>query len=291
LIMQNRSRVGWSLAHACAKRVFPEQSKKWQLVTTIALTGLVAAFLLLILTPWPFKSQIPWGGKDSNRVLTQTHELPPDTRVLAAQISASPFVEHKPINVSKPERLTKASANALDKDLTGTGSEEPVNAFTQERSFPRLLGQITAKKGETIGVMISKIYGSFNVKYLKLVAFVNPHIKNLDIIEVGDMVNFPAIPITPDSLPEGWWVQITEKEKLENAYQFLRAYPKKEPPVRIIPCWNNQDGLKFAIVLQSNFLDEKSARSLMSLLPPMIASSSKNLKQWKEGTVFFAELM
>lgn len=293
LIMQNRSRVGWSLAHACAKRVFPEQSKKWQLVTAIALTGLVAAFLLLILTPWPFKSQIPWGGKDSNRVLAQTHEVSTDTQVGTVKISPDILALYKSTTGATPETLTKASANALDKDLTGTGSEKPVNAFIQERSFPRLLGQITAKEGDTVGAIISKIYGSLNVKYLKTVAFVNPHIKNLDIIQVGDVINFPAISITPDPflLSKNWWVQITEKEMLENAYQFLRAYPKKAPPARIIPCWNKQDGLKFAIVLQSNFLDEKSARSLMSLLPPMIASSSKNLKQWKEDTVFFAELM
>jgi hypothetical protein len=289
--MQNRSRAGWSLAHACAKRVFPEQSKKWQWVAATALTGLVAAFLLLILTPWPFKSQIPWGGKDSNRVLAQTHEVFTDTQVGTVKISPDILALYKSTTGATPETLTKASANALDKDLTGTGSEEPVNAFIQEKSFPRLLGQITVKEGETIGAIISKIYGSLNVKYLKTVAFVNPHIVNLDIIEVGDIVNFPAIPITPYPLPEGWWIQVAEKERLEKAYQFLRTYPKDAPPVRIIPCWNNQDGLKFAIVLQSNFLDEKSARSLMSQLQPMIPSSSKNLRQWEEGTVFFAELM
>jgi len=122
------------------------------------------------------------------------------------------------------------------------------------------------------------------------VALVNPHIKNLDIIQVSDIVNFPAIPITPDPLPEGWWIQVAEKEKLEKAYEFLRAYPKDAPPARIIPYYNKRNGLKFAIVLQSNFLDKKSCYSMMSLLPAMIPSGPQSLKQWEEGTVLFSEV-
>ncbi len=290
LIIQNRSRAGWSLAHTCAKRVFPEQSKKWQLATAIALTGLVAVSSLLILSPWPFKSQVPWGWKDSNRVLAQTHEVSTDIQVVTVKISPNLLALYKSTTGATPKTLTKASANALYKDLTGTGSEKSIKAFIQERSFPRLLGQITAKEGDTVGAMISKIYGSFNFKYLKPVALVNPHIKNLDIIQVSDIVNFPAIPITPDPLPEGWWIQVAEKEKLEKAYEFLRAYPKDAPPARIIPYYNKRNGLKFAIVLQSNFLDKKSCYSMMSLLPAMIPSGPQSLKQWEEGTVLFSEV-
>lgn len=292
LIMQNRSRAGWSLAHTCAKRVFPEQSKKWQWITAIALTCLVVAFLLSMSVPLPFKTKVPWRGKDSNLLLTQAHEMSPDMQFHTAQITSANFAEHKPINITKPEKLTKASANTLDENFSTTGSKEPVKPFIQEQSFPKLLGRITVREGDTIGTMITKIYGSFHAKYLKPMAFLNPHITNLDIIRVGDMLNFPAIPITPDhlSLNKSRWIQVAEKGKLEKAYEFLRAYPKDAPPVRIIPYWNKRNGLKFAIILQEDFVDEKYARSLISHLLPMIASSAKSLKQWEEGTIFFSKV-
>ena len=258
LIMQNRYRVGWSLAHTCAKGVFPGQSKKYQWVTAIALTGLIAAFLLSISAPFPSKIKVPWEKNDSNQILSQTHEVSEDTQVVTLKTSPNILALHKSNTGALPEILTKLSTNALHKDLPGKVSKEPVKPFIQEQSFPKLLGRITVREGDTIGTMITKIYGSFHANYLKPMAFLNPHITNLDIISIGDMVNFPAIPITPDhlSLSKSQWIQVAEKEKLEKAYEFLRAYPKDAPPVLIIPYWNKRNGLKFAIILQEDFVDE-----------------------------------
>ena len=63
---------------------------------------------------------------------------------------------------------------------------------------------------------------------------------------VGDRINFPAIPITSDylSLRRSRWIQVAEKKKLEKAYDFLRVYPKDAPAVCIIPYWNKMNGLK-----------------------------------------------
>jgi len=291
LIIQNRSRANWFLARSCARRALLGQSRKWQWVTATALSCVAAAFFLLNLTPWPSKIQVPWAGK-VKRVSTEMHGVSPNTQVVTGKISAVPVTVLKATAIATPETVTKASAKALDEVLTGSGPEEPLNALVQETGFPRLLGQITVKKQETVGSMINKIYGSFKVIYLKSVALVNPHIQNLDLLEVGDVVNFPATPITPESLPfTGWWIQVAEKKKLENAYQFLRLYPKDAPPARIIPYWNKRDGLKFAIVLLGKVVDEKSAHNVMSLLPPMTASGPKCLKQWEEDTVFFTELL
>jgi len=293
LIMQNRYRVSWSLAHACAKGVSPGQSKKYQWATAIALAGLMAALVLSIPALFTAKIKVPWEDNDSNQISSQIHEVSEDIKVVTLKTSPNMLALHKSMTGALPEILTKPSTDGLHKDLPGKVSKETVKPFIQEQSFPRLLGQITIREGDTIGVMIAKIYGSFHANYLKPMAFLNPQITNLDVINVGDRVNFPAIPITPDhlSLSKSRWIQVAEKEKLEKAYEFLRAYPKDAPTVRIIPYWNKRNGLKFAIVLQEDFVDEKYARSLISHLPPMIAPSSKSIQQWEEGTVFFAELM
>jgi len=282
LIIQDRSRAGWFLVRSCVKRVFTEPPRKWRWATVAALTGLVTVALMVGLVYSPFKTHLPWRGTD---------EVSSDTQFVNGQISAASLVIPKPITVATPGTLTKSSAKALDENLTGTGPEEPAKTLIQKTSFPKLLGQVTVKKRETVYGMIQKIYGDFKYQYLKSVAGINPHIKDLDIIKVGEVIHFPAVHFIPEPLPyKGCWVQITQKKGLEDAYQFLRAYPKEAPAAHIVPYWNNPEGLKFAIVLKNYFTDEKSARSFMSLLPPMIASSSKILTQWKEGTVHFKKL-
>jgi len=290
LIIQNRSRAGWFLVHSCARRALPGQSRKWQWATATAISCMAAAFLLLNLTPWPSKTRVPRAGKESKTVSTETHEVFPSTQAVTVKISAVPVTVHKATTAATPETVTKASAKALDEDRTGSGPVEPLKALIQETSFPRLLGQITVRgQEETVGDMIIKIYGSFKGgRYLDSVARENPHIRDLDIIEIGDELNFPAVPITPKSSPEKlWWVKIGEEEMLNRAYQYLKSYPKDAPPARIIPYWDRHNGLKFAIVVKKYFMDERFARGVMSSLP---ATGEKCLTQWKEDTVFFTEL-
>jgi len=222
LIIQNRSKANWFLARSCARRVLPQRSRKWQWVTATALTCLVAAFLLLTLAPWPFKVRVPWGGKDSNRVSTQRHEGSPG--VVTLKISPPPA--DKPTTVASAKPRTKSSANTLVGDLT-----KPVRALIHETVVPRLLGQITVKEQETVASMISTVYGRFKNEYLLSLKLVNPHIQNLGKINPGEVVSFPATHIVQEPLPgNGWWIQVAEKERLENAYQFLRVYPKDRPP-------------------------------------------------------------
>ena len=294
LIMQNRYRVSWSLAHACAKGVSPGKSKKYQWATAFALAGLVAALVLSISALFPSKiKKVPWEGNNPNHISSQIHEVSEDIKVVSLKTSPNTLALHKSPPGSLPEILTNLSSGELHEDLPGEVSGETVKPFIQEQGFPRLLGQITVREGDTIGTMITKIYGEFHAKYLKLMAFLNPQIPNLDIINVGDRINFPAIPITPDhlSLSKSRWIQVAEKENLEKAYEFLRAYPKDALAVCVIPYWNKRNGLKFAIVLQEDFVDEKYAQDLIRHLHPMIASTSNSIKQWEEGTIFFSRVI
>ena len=59
-----------------------------------------------------------------------------------------------------------------------------------------MLGQLKVQRKETLGGLIQKIYGIFNLQYLYSVMEMNPHITNPDTIDIGDVIVFPAIPLT-----------------------------------------------------------------------------------------------
>ena len=76
LIIQNRSRVGWSTARSCAKRVFPAQAKRWQSVRVGSLICILALMMLLGLNHG--RSIIPkfWQAHDQIKAIAEEHEIP-----------------------------------------------------------------------------------------------------------------------------------------------------------------------------------------------------------------------
>ena len=114
-------------------------------------------------------------------------------------------------------------------------------------------------------------------------------IKNLDIVKPGQVVRFPAIPMKISPSPSKfWWVQVTQKERLKNAFQFLRNHANDALPFHIIPCWNSREGIRFIIVYKGCCPDEISARKSINELPPTLVSGAKILTKWGLDTVFFA---
>ena len=155
---------------------------------------------------------------------------------------------------------------------------------------PCVLGRLAVKKGETVSKMIADIYGSCEQKYLRLVEKANPHIKNLNHVAAGDIINFPAV--TAKLSPPMWTylVRVAEKKELGEAYELLDRYSDKIPPLRMLPYWTNREGLKFAILLKEDFIDEESARMVIEGLIPLISSSAKIISKWGKDTVFFGKL-
>ena len=290
LIIQNRSRARWFLVRSCVQRALPGQSRKWQWATATAISCMAAAFFLLPFSPSPYKIKVPWDWQDVTRALTNIYEVSPNTQVVTVKINPHSLAVRKSFPAHKPQPLSRPSKDMVHEKLSGKEVKVPAKASIREITLPRLLGGITVKGDEdTVGDMISKIYGSFEGgKYLDIVSRVNSHIRDLNIIGIGDAVVFPAVPITPKSSPKKlWWVKIGEEEMLYGAYQFIQSYPKDAPPARMIPYWDRRNGVKFAIVLKRYFTDEQRARGVMSSLP---ATGEKCLTQWKEDTVFFTEL-
>jgi hypothetical protein len=137
--------------------------------------------------------------------------------------------------------------------------------------------------------MILKIYGAFDERYLSAVEKANPHIRNPRRIRKGQPIRFPAIPVKLSAEASLlWWVQLSSEKSLEAAYRFLTSRPIGVPPMRIIPCWNGAEGLKFLLVNKQSFIDAGSARESLKFLPPALAREAQILRGWDADTVLFA---
>jgi len=93
--------------------------------------------------------------------------------------------------------------------------------------------------------------------------------------------------ISPSAL-NFYWIEITRKERLEDAYLFVRNNPSDHYSARIIPCWNGREGLTFLIVCKEYFKHKDSALKILNELPSGLASKAKLLNRWDADTIFFA---
>lgn len=261
LIIQNRSKAGWPTTESCVKRLFPEQSR--QRTRLGVLTCLLLGVILFGLVT----------GSLTNMISREKE--PPSSYVFTGEKKGMPPV------------IKNAATPTNAKEIILVAHTKTVKSH--DKKIPDLLGQITVKRGETVWGMIKKTYGTFTIKYLRYVSEENPQIENIDLIEPGQVVRFPAIPmkISPSQL-KFWWVQVTQKERLKNAFQFLRDHANDALPFHIIPCWNSREGIRFIIVYKGYFPDEISARNSINELPPTLVSGAKILTEWGLDTVFFA---
>ncbi len=292
LIIQNRSRVSRSVARFCIKEAFPDQPKKWHPVRVAVLTGLLVVLLVLAVAPEYLTIPIPW-KKERRALLSQLVK----TQIRVKQ----PIVRIRQTSIQSPEKGSADAAVSMEtfeppvvSEYEAPVAEEEVYAVSSETAdsseeIPDTLGQIIVHKRDTLGKLMYKIYGMYDRKYLRLVIECNPEIRDPNMIEPGQLIRFPAVPVEVSaSLLKFWWVNITTKDRLEDAYRFLRSHSADIRRLGIIPCWNRRDGLKFMVLYGKYFPDEQSARRTLRELPAELVEGAKIQAEWDEGTVFFA---
>lgn len=289
LIIQNRSRAGWPLVHSCVKRISTGRQQRTQYKVAVAALVGIAAILVFVLLSDYLKTWLPWYD---------------DSRTALIIASSENFAVHnKDEAVQKISCPVKNDAVKIDNlqimEHKNQSTNQPVNqhkVFAESSDvavFPLVLGTIRAKSGETVLEMIYKVYGlplkSHLYKIILTIKQFNSQIDDLDTIYIGDLINFPAIPVTVSNMPEkGWWVEAIKCETLEDSYNFVRLYSSFN--LRIFPYWNKREGMNFIVLVKNCFADEKSAQKAIDGLLEVVMVDAKMINQWDKDIVFFSNL-
>lgn len=311
VIVQNRTKVHWSLVHACARRKMSETKMivPWKKITVYSV--LLAILLILGFGTDHIKHMIHSGAMHVLKVpLIEEKDPPRYEGTTAISQNIQPRKNMERIHLSKPQK--SQSATVVDQPIIddqqnkkGKGNSVKVHVVQstgirqadaapvpasdvapQAIARPAVLGRLRVEEGGIVSKMIAGIYGYCQPGYLRRVKKVNPHIEDLNHVKTGYVINIPAIPIDADPQPGEYWVQVCEKSSLAEAQKFLQQCAGKTPSVRLVPNWNSRDGLRFSILLRDCFMNEASARSAITKLPPVFEDATIR-SDWLNDTVFF----
>ena len=321
MIIQNRSKSGYFLVRACARRVFAEESRRRKMILSGVALAAAAAVLLLTLLPLDGIISLPSRGVQNLKALFLNDPEPETSVVLPqtgtptvrAQLAPSEFskpsrpakmaepvkAQEEPITpaeilktdqAAKAEEAPEIAARTQAATVAQTVTEDTPKGLTPAAAHSSILGQITLRRDETLSRIIQRVYGNFNSKFFKSLILANPDIEDPDRVEVGQIISLPAlvVEVTPLDRPV-WWVKVDETDQLEDAYNVFRNYPENASAMRLIPYWTPGNGTQFSVVLNRLFNDEQTAHDELALMPARLLANSKVVFSWDRKSVYFAD--
>ena len=242
MIIQNRSKSSYFLVRACARRVFPEESRRRKIIMAGSVLAGAAAVLVLTLLPLDGIITLPSRGVQNIKALflqnsgqkTNTPLPQASTPTVRAQLAPAEFSKPSPLETdrqpAKPEKKAQAVQNdeklirptEIEKTAAATKAgqapeigdkiriaavAETVTDDIQTVSTPApvhssILGQITLRRDETLSRIIQRVYGNYNSKYFKSFILANPDIEDPDRVEVGQIISLPAVQV--EVTPPDW---------------------------------------------------------------------------------------
>jgi general secretion pathway protein A len=322
MIIQNRTRAGWSMVRWCSKMLFPAVPLRKRWATLLLIGGLL---MLLVASGFAFvqfktaffsdvtakmKPALAHQENPSSQAAAETSRnpavLPPvEPERIPGESATSDLQQLEPQNttgLAGPTIATPAEEAVAPIALASLGSpttlthepEKPVETgpavpspLVADRQPPEWLGEVTIRSGDQVEPMIKKIYGRMDHQALKAVVQSNPQITDINSLDVGERIRFPSVSVEHTDLPEnGQRVVLAERDTLDDAYQLLRTYPRGAPPVRLHPFRDPRGGYKFAVLFKDCCADRKSAESALARLPQTLASGARIGNNDNEGGMF-----
>ena len=157
-----------------------------------------------------------------------------------------------------------------------------------KKIMPDSLGKLTVKGGRTVWWMLRDFYGDFDDGQFKAVVLANPHIKNLNRVNAGEVVNLPALSAKSKPLPaQKYLVCVAAGKNIEEIYELFRKNEQLLPSLRFLPYWNSREGLVFSVFLKDGYNTIESARDAAGKLPQPLASNAVVSEKKDDDTVFF----
>jgi len=320
LIVQNRSRVSWRLVRSCMDRSLAQRGQARRSRRTLVYSALVLSAVIGMVY-----MVIPgWLPSISSKVTGNHSTTVPDKAQQPPLLAASTAVAERTMPIQQshadapiadttqptdellapmPKKMPLPSPTQASPISDGPGVTDPVvETATSDRPAqktdhlkplpPSLLGALTVRRNDTLGLMLKIIYGDFRDSTLKAVLDANPHIDHADSIRVGETIAFPAFPATfvQRSYPL-WWLKVDQTESLDAAFrESINASKHKDVPLmRIISQWDDQTGLKYGIYVAGYFFNLAAAENMMANLPAEFSGSAEIVSGWTDQIVLFSD--
>jgi general secretion pathway protein A len=291
LIVQNRAKASWSMVWAVAGKAGDGRSP--------LLRWAPAAILLLLLgtLALPLAMEIPGGrgfrvdgavpaseSSSSNRDGALLSETPASTSI-TDQSGPEPLLPRAEA-VRIPESPSEQPLSP-GKSWSFRFVPEPA---PQDAPYPRTLGSVPLARSEILSELIHACYGVYNPAYLQTVARSNPHLKDMHALDAGSRVIFPAIPLKNGQGVRRVWIVAGMDDSLEHGFETWRALRGTPAKVRILPFWTDQEGIRFALVLERGYADLGEAERDLPKRSRDLPDHELTVREWSEDTVFFSIL-
>ena len=312
MIIQNRTKVGWSTVRRCSERVFSVRPRRWPrraaaigLLASLAVVGWwhswppftsmwqapIAAPVHQILARLPAESAAPSAAEPAV-VPSQTPATAEAAPAAAATALAPPPVP-EPAAPPSAEPAPPVPAPLAAAPAVQPAEPPPAAVLTRAGPSggpPEYLGKIAIQRNETVSGLIHKIYGQYSNRHFRAIIIANPQIEDPDRILVGQRIQLPALAVAAKpSGREAWWVKVRETDSLQEAFDLIRSHPDSAPPLRLIPFWQPETGTRFAVVLRQIFSNRQSAELQRRLRPAELSGASGIVSTWGENAVFFSD--
>lgn len=284
LIIQNRRRAGWRLVRASARRSTRyHRSKRLRWMAVAGAAAIASAVFL-----------VPGGWRDRPAIKVETLQS------TGAAPPASPPVSEAPTPIpagrpsTEPAAASMAQAGRPTAAFAAEGHSSDRHSAPQAgvaRTIPARLGRIAIAPQETLGQLMQLVYGRFRPAYLEAILAANPHISDPNRLNVGDIVHFPALAAAVRPLPVSvWWIQLEAYPQLDQALQAVKQRRSQGLDARLIPYWNHEQGLVFAVVLNDCFYDRRRAETILQqTVIPGAGPQAQIRSLWRDDTVFFCD--
>ncbi len=308
MIVKNRKKAGWRLVRSCVNRSSARASGGWQKavgalmvvlgVAGIAYTGFTPEKKVVANAPAPQevfavkKASVPLVTFQAAKSATPLHA--PATDSAPVEVPAVPLPPPSVKPATKPaEDVTTVAKAQGNKDATAIEMEPAKDVAVIEkaadRTLPETLGMIRMQADEILSWVMVKVYGEYTNLKRRTIAAGNPGLKDLDNIFKGQAIGFPAQVLAglrvPDTLK---WIRVGSVETVSEALDIIRRYSTRTAPLRMIPYWHPDQGLRFDIIYWTYFPSEAEAADYLAKLPEEVRRKSEIIAGWEKGAVFYA---
>lgn len=307
-LIEKKTKVDYFIVQACHHQTGLSRHRQWRRPAVLAtLTSLLLVLIVFGLqpakitawlaeTPQKLAKQLSTAQVEAPLIQTTHREnvqQPLPEKITSVVTPPTPPAGTGNEPIVSPGRSDPTPAPSLAPDTTPPSAVGQNTDREKDKSPelpPEILGSLTIQPKETLTYLIQKVYGGLKMSYIDKILQVNPQVSDMENIQAGQVLRFPAIARKvvphPDHL---WGVEISRSKNLAEAMKVLKSYPPEAVPIRMISSWNKKGGLRFQVIMRETFAKESLAREAMNQLPPDSQIKARAVNLWSDETIYYAD--